>query len=131
MTTPVRTNTQTDPAERLALAFPHEREAVRRAASALAALRGVRRVVVFGSRVRGDFHGESDLDVLVVVDDIVLKNAVIHELHEIEMDLDVPLAPVIFTTREIDINRALGSPFLDNIDREGLVIHDADTRTEA
>lgn len=129
--TPVRTITSTEPAERLALALPHEREAVRRAGVALAALRGVRRVVVFGSRVRGDFHGESDLDVLVVVDDIGLKNAVIHELHEIEMDLDVPLAPVIFTTREIGINRALGSPFLDNIDREGIVIHDADIRTEA
>mgnify|MGYP000033855400 CR=1 FL=1 len=49
--------------------FTIEKEAIRRATERLREVLGENlvAVVAFGSRVRGDFHGESDLDVLIIV----------------------------------------------------------------
>jgi predicted nucleotidyltransferase len=85
----------------------------------------VARIVAFGSRVRGDFSGESDLDLLVVLDDITAKEDAIRFIFRIERKHDVPLSPVIYTTDEYAMNRKLGSGFVANIEREGVVIYDS------
>jgi predicted nucleotidyltransferase len=106
-------------------AVKSEAEALDKAASSLAAIPGVVKVVVFGSRVRGDFSGASDWDILVVVADISLKHPVIHALHDIELEFEIPLAPVIFTSKEYLVNQELKSSFFENIEREGVVVYDA------
>jgi len=106
-------------------AVKSEADALDKAASSLAALPGVVKAIVFGSRVRGDFSGASDWDILVVVADIALKHPVIHALHEIELAFEIPLAPVIFTSKEYLVNKKLKSSFIENIEREGVVVYDA------
>jgi uncharacterized protein len=83
------------------------------------------RVVAFGSRARGDFRGDSDLDVLVIVRDISSRAAVIRLLYGIEEKHDVSLAPVIYTMREYEENRRLGSRFVVNVEHEGKVLYEA------
>ena len=86
----------------------------------------IKRIVAFGSRVRGDFTSDSDLDLLVLVDFIQGRQEVIRFLYDIETDTGVSLAPVIYTVREFEINRAFGSRFVANVEREGVVLYDAE-----
>jgi len=90
----------------------------------------IRKIAVFGSRVRGDFTSDSDLDILVVVDDIMTREAVIKLLYAIETEFDVPLSPVLYTEREVEINRKMGSGFMKNVDREGIVLYDTAGKSE-
>jgi predicted nucleotidyltransferase len=71
----------------------------------------VARIVAFGSRVRGDFSGESDLDLLVLLDDISAREDVIRFIFRIEREHDVSLSPVIYTIDEYAMNRKLGRLF--------------------
>lgn len=91
----------------------------------LSAFPETERVVFFGSRARGDFDGSSDIDLLIVVTDIRMKNGVISVLHNIELEYDVPISPVIFTSREYEINKRLKSSFIENIEKEGIVLYDS------
>jgi len=109
----------------LPLARADEIVALKEVAKSLSAYHDVLKVVVFGSRVRGDFTGDSDMDVLVVISkaDLDLENKVVHALGELEFKYDVPLSPVIFTKREYDVNKNMGSPFITNVEREGIVLY--------
>jgi uncharacterized protein len=89
-------------------------------------LSSVVRVVAFGSRVRGDFRGDSDLDVLVIVRDISSREAVIRFLYDIEEKHDVPLAPVLYTAIEYEENRRLNSGFVAAVEHEGKILYDAE-----
>lgn len=57
----------------LKLAQKPEINALERIAQFLSAIPKVERVVFFGSRVRGDFIGSSDLDILIVIKVIYKK----------------------------------------------------------
>lgn len=98
------------------------REITRRAPE----LKAIKRIVAFGSRVRGDFRGDSDLDLLVLLDDIESRHAAVHLLYEIELQYDVPLAPTIRSVHEWEINVKMKSPFVDNVNREGVVLYDSE-----
>jgi len=42
-----------------------------------------------------------------------------------ELEYDIPLSPVLMTTKEYEMNRKLKSSFIENIEKEGIVIYDA------
>jgi predicted nucleotidyltransferase len=110
----------------LPLMTPAERKALKRIAREAALHPRLERLVAFGSRIRGDFHGDSDLDILVLVRDITAKDEIIAFLYRIETEYDVPLAPVIYTVAEYETNRRLGSRrFVENVEKEGVVLYDA------
>ena len=54
-------------------------------------------VIAFGSRVRGDFDGKSDFDLLVVINDLTLEDeiAVMKVISGEEEITGIPFAPVI------------------------------------
>ncbi len=85
----------------------------------------IEKIVFFGSRLRGDFDGFSDMDILIVMSNIHLKNKIIGILHDIELEFDVPISPVIFTSKEYKVNKELKSGFIENIEREGMILYDA------
>ena len=108
----------------LKLAQKTEINALEKIAQFLSVIPKVERVVFFGSRARGDFNGSSDLDILIVIKDIKAKNKVISILYDIELEYDVPISPVIFTSREYGINKKLKVSFIENIEKEGIVLYD-------
>lgn len=107
----------------LKLAQNSEINALEKVVKSLSALSDIEKVVCFGSRVRGDFVGSSDIDLLVILTDIKMKDIVISILHDIELEFDVPLSPVIFTAKEYLINKKLKSNFIKNVEREGIVLY--------
>lgn len=88
----------------LKLAKDAEIRALGNITASLADIPQVEKIVFFGSQARGDFRGSSDLDVLLVLSDIRVKNRAIGILHAIELEYDVPISAVIFRKREYEIN---------------------------
>jgi len=79
---------------------------------------------LFGSKVRGDFHGESDIDIFVLIKE--KKKSVIEELDEIAanyvLHYDLPLSPVVYDIFEYEKNKELGSFFFENVEGEGILL---------
>ncbi len=101
-----------------------EKKTLNEIKSRLSGFEGVEKVIFFGSRLRGDFTGESDFDILVIVDSKDLKFEVIDIIGEIEMQLGVPISPSIYTTVELEENMRLGSPFFKHVFDEGMILYE-------
>ena len=79
---------------------------------------------LFGSKTRGDFEKDSDIDILVVV-----KNDVYHSreeifdiLFEIDPYYELKISPIVYSEAEYKKNEELDSPFIENIKKEGVVL---------
>lgn len=68
------------------------------------------RIVLFGSAARGTFDGNSDLDVLVVVQDGVHRGRTCEAIHRNLFGFPEPADVVVVT--ESDIDRYADSPYL-------------------
>jgi predicted nucleotidyltransferase len=88
--------------------------------------------MVFGSRVRGDFRGDSDLDILIVVDkkNRAVKDAVLNIIYSYELQADISCAITVLSREEMKFNEKLGSPFLESIQKEGITVYDIERRGE-
>jgi len=79
---------------------------------------------LFGSKARRDFHGESDIDIFVLVKEktsyIRSKLAEITANYDIEYGL--PLSPVLYDLFEYQKNKELGSFFFENVEKEGILL---------
>jgi len=91
----------------------------------------VKAVVLFGSITRGDFHEKSDVDLLVVVDDVAarftpdMKDAFDDKLHEIAKGIseDITVQPAWTLSEFWDMAR-IGHPLLYTIVRDGWALYD-------
>ena len=104
---------------------PTVRAALDDAAEALRALYGDRlhALVLYGSQARGDAHDESDVDVLVVLDDEVDFVAEVKRMLDLRMNvlrrytLLLSLIPVARITYEDETH-----PLMMNVHREGIAL---------
>jgi len=81
----------------------------------------VERVVLFGSKVRGDFDEESDIDLLVVTRDGKAQvDALLHEMVRDEPYLSL----LVFSAEEYAEERRLQMPLYLNLRREGVELWD-------
>ncbi len=80
------------------------------------------KVVLFGSKTRGDFNQESDIDIFVLVREksTTIREKVSDLTADYIFDHDIPLSPVLYDLFECEKNRELGSFFLENVEREGI-----------
>ena len=78
----------------------------------------------FGSRVRGDHRGDSDLDVLVVVCERTLEaeQSIIDLCVEHERRSGISFDPVIKDAATFDLERKRHTPFYQNVSSEGIPI---------
>jgi len=79
---------------------------------------------IFGSKVRGDFDEESDIDILVVVSN---RDAQVREItseiaSDLNLEFDCLLSPVIYTEAEYNRNRYCKSLFYENIAVDGVTL---------
>jgi len=83
------------------------------------------KIIFYGSKVRGDFDEESDIDILVVVPKLTkdLKYKIIDIATEIELKYNVILGIVIISEEKYKKSNVFkGSLYYKNIKKEGLFI---------
>lgn len=82
-----------------------------------------KKIVLFGSFARGDYHGLSDLDLIVIKETRKKFVDRIQEVLEL-CDTDIPLEPLVYTPAEIEQLLAEGNSFIREALREGRVLYD-------
>lgn len=77
---------------------------------------------LFGSKVRGDFTKDSDIDILIIVKEksLNLRNKIYDILFEIDPYYELKISPRIFSEFEYKENERLNSPFIAKIEKEGI-----------
>jgi hypothetical protein len=91
----------------------------------IADVRGrIGKIVLFGSRARGDNKPWSDYDVLLLVDkrDQALTDRLYDAVGEVEDNSYCDLSLKIIPKAEWERRRALGSRFVANVMREGILL---------
>jgi Nucleotidyltransferase domain. len=107
--------------------FSEEKKALKRITDKLKKALGVEliSVIAFGSRVRGDFRGNSDFDVLVIVRqrsrDIVDK--IISIFNEEEIKTGIPFSPVVKSKELFAKEKKFNTAFFRNIKNEGRLLY--------
>lgn len=105
---------------------PQERTLVEQFVSAIKQELG-RQIVfmmLFGSKVRGDFSPESDLDMLIVLKAVTpaIRRRVYDILFELDPYWEGKLSPVLYTLKNFQINEEIESPFIAQIKKEGILL---------
>lgn len=85
---------------------------------------GVTSVLVYGSKARGDDSPDSDIDVMIVLDDYTPQiEGVIDELvYDINLAYDCLISVVIFGRRELEEGSLSESPLYKRIMAEGVLL---------
>jgi len=80
------------------------------------------KIVLFGSRARGDFDFESDIDVAMIVRDLSreLKHQLLEIVAELEMKYFIPLSVHILSKNEFERLKERERRFALDIEREGV-----------
>jgi len=87
-------------------------EPIREALAPLA--KKIERALIYGSVVKGTDTASSDIDLLVVADDLTLE-ALYSALAPVETSLDRKISPTLYTRKEYDDRVAAGNPFLARV----------------
>jgi len=80
-------------------------------------------IKLFGSKVRGDFNKDSDIDLFILVrirKKGVLRNKISDIAADYIYDYDIPLANVVYSKYEYEKNKELGSFFTENVEKEAI-----------
>ena len=82
------------------------------------------KVVLFGSRARGNAQPDSDWDVLILVDKerITAKDfeEINYPVFEIGFETDQYISPKLYTFKEWEARKF--TPFYKNVEREGIIL---------
>jgi len=80
------------------------------------------RIVLFGSKARGDFDIESDIDIAMIVRDLSreIKHQILDSVAEIEMKYFTPLSVHILSESEFERLKKRERRFALDIEREGV-----------
>jgi predicted nucleotidyltransferase len=84
----------------------------------------IRKIVLFGSRARGDERPWSDYDLLILVDhrDQSLVDGIYDQVVSIQADTGCDLSLKIMSEAEWERRRQGKSSFVANVQREGIVL---------
>jgi len=79
------------------------------------------RMVVYGSKARGDFNSDSDIDIFVLVKKISRKQRkqIYETLLDLELEYDTRISLVFYSEFEYQENIQMKSFFMENIEKEG------------
>lgn len=82
-------------------------------------------IVVYGSRCRGDYHPESDLDLLILTEyklSTEEEEQIDSALYEIELETGIVICPILHDRSTWESSQYQITPFAKNIAREGIVL---------
>lgn len=77
---------------------------------------------IFGSKVRGDFDKESDIDILLVIDsdDWHIQDEISKIAANVNIEFNCNVSPVIYTKREHERNKYFRTLFIQEVEKEGV-----------
>jgi len=82
-------------------------------------------VLLFGSRARGDFHSDSDWDILIIVDKEKLtwedEKIFRHKLYDLELEIAQPISIFVYSRIEWYGKNSV-TPFFESIQSEGKIL---------
>jgi len=109
----------------IACLTPNESAAVERLKQILTRDFGLVKLVLYGSKARGDSHRESDIDVLLVLRDEFdwrTKHAVYDVCFDINLEYDVLIQPIIYSQARYDDPLIRATPLYQNVLEEGVAV---------
>ena len=82
------------------------------------------RLLVFGSKARGDATEQSDIDVIVITrsDDKKLRKNIRYTGYDLEIEHGIILSIQVYSEKYINYLRNIPTQFIQNVDREAIVI---------
>jgi uncharacterized protein len=104
------------------MTFSEREELVRRIRGAIDA----RKIVLFGSRARGDAKPESDADVLVVAESVLPRYRRASPIYAAVADLPFEVEALVFTQAEVDDWSSVPESLVATALREGIVLYEAE-----
>jgi predicted nucleotidyltransferase len=83
------------------------------------------KIILFGSAARGDYHADSDIDLLIIKQSRKKKVYRIKEIFEFLRTVPriYPLDPIVYTPDEIKERLSLGDYFIKRIMTEGEILY--------
>jgi uncharacterized protein len=85
------------------------------------------KVIVFGSRARGDHRPDSDVDILVVAESDEPRYRRAGRLYTALASLPIEVDILVYTPREIEEWSQVPQAFVTTATREGLVVYERST----
>jgi len=79
-------------------------------------------MVLFGSRARGDFSDESDIDVAIIVRGLTpkLKDKIFGEIAQLELEYDMPISAFVLSEEEFHQLKRREKRIALDIENEGI-----------
>jgi predicted nucleotidyltransferase len=81
------------------------------------------KVILFGSRARGEATPDSDLDLFVVMPSNLRRDNRGMEISKLFPDRLFPLDVLVYTPDELEMSQKRNNPFIKDILREGKVLY--------
>jgi predicted nucleotidyltransferase len=104
---------------------PNDRAAVERAAQILRQRFPVERLILFGSKARGEDDAESDIDLLVLSSRPLSwrdRDAVMEALFDLQLELEVVFTPVVIPLDEWENGVYQVLPLRKEVERDGVLL---------
>ncbi|MFH1563885.1 MAG: nucleotidyltransferase domain-containing protein [Nitrospirota bacterium] len=81
-------------------------------------------IKLFGSKVRGDFNEESDLDILIILHkrDWAISHKISVIVTDINLKYDCNVSPIIYTRVEYQKNQRFNTLFVQNLKKEAIAL---------
>jgi len=82
------------------------------------------KMVLFGSRARGDYHDDSDVDVAILVRGLTreMKKRILEEVAEFEIEHLLPISALILSENEFNHLKMRERRIAIDIEREGVFL---------
>jgi len=82
----------------------------------------IKRIIIYGSKTRGDFSEDSDIDLLFITETELsrsLKYQILDRIYNYELKNDIVISALFIT--ESDFNKKV-NPFLRQVKKEGIIL---------
>jgi len=83
------------------------------------------KVILYGSRARGDANAASDWDFLILTDHVLNRKSILDirdRLYELELETDTILSSFIRTKKESDSPKYSVLPYKKTVEQEGILL---------